>query len=407
MKSVEFFYDITCPYAYLASTQIDIVAARANAEVIYKPFLLGGLLRDIGQPTELIKHMSPERARMGNLDLHRWAEYWNVPLKFPAEHPKRSVLALRAALVSHDLRRATFALYKAYWVDELDIANPEVLEKIFDEAGFAGAELLEAAKAPEVKADLKKRTDEAVARGCFGAPTFFVNGEMFWGQDRLDQVAEALGAPPVNTAALKPRKQDGRTVQFWYDFSSPFAYLGSTQIEDVAKRAGATVEWKPFLLGALFKAIGTADVPLQSFPPPKMTYYLLELERFAKRYGVAYTFPSRFPMMTVRSLRLALLAGDKIAPLSHAIFRAFWGEDRDINDADVLKGICEEVGVTPSLVDQTSSDEARAALKATTAEALTLGICGAPSFVANDQVFWGQDRLEFVEQALRGWKPFE
>jgi 2-hydroxychromene-2-carboxylate isomerase len=406
MKTVEFFYDITCPYAYLASTQVDIVAARANAEVIYKPFLLGGLLRDIGQPTALLDHMTPERARMGNLDLHRWAENWNVPLRFPAEHPKRSVLGLRAALVSPDLRRASFALYKAYWVDELDIANPQVLKSIFDEAGFAGAELLKAAEAPEVKADLRKRTNEAVERGCFGAPTFFVDGEMYWGQDRLDWVAEALGAPPVNTDVLKPLKPDGQKVEFWYDFSSPFAYLGSTQIEEVAKRCGATVEWKPFLLGALFKAIGSANVPLQSFPAPKMRYYMLELERFAERYGVPYSFSSHFPMKTVRPLRLALLAGDKIAPLTHAIFRAGWGEDRDISDSDVLKGICTEVGLPPSLVDETSGEDARAALKATTSQAHELGMCGAPSFVANDQVFWGQDRLQFVEQALRGWKPF-
>lgn len=407
MKTVEFFYDITCPFAYLASTQIDIVAARADAEVIYKPFLLGGLLRDIGQPTALLDAMSPARARMGDLDLNRWAEYWNVPLNWPSQHPKRSVLALRAALVSPDLRRATFALYKAYWVQDLDTANPEVLKKVFDDAGFSGAELLKAAEAPEVKQDLRDRTDEAVARGCFGAPTFFVDGEMYWGQDRLDWVADALGAPPINTEALKPRKLDGTKVEFWYDFSSPFAYLGSTQIEEVAKHAGATVEWKPFFLGGLFKTIGTPGVPLQSFPPPKTQYYGIELERFAKRYGVPYAFPSRFPMMTVRALRMALLAGDQIAPLSHAIFRAFWSEDRDINDVGVLKQICEEVGMSPSLVDQTSSDEARSALNATTTKAVELGMCGAPSYVANDQVFWGQDRTLFVEQALRGWNPFK
>jgi len=342
---------------------------------------------------------------MGNVDLYRWAEHWNVPFKFPAEHPKRSVLGLRATLVSGDFRRATFALYKAYWVDELDIANPSVLQTIFDEAGFDGAALLKAAQAQDVKDDLRKRTNEAVERGCFGAPACFVDGEMYWGQDRLDWVAEALGAPPINTAALKPRKFDGTKLQFWYDFSSPFAYLASTQVEALAKRAGAEVDWKPFLLGALFKAIGTANVPLQSFPPPKTRYYMLELERFAKRYGVPYSFPSRFPMMTVRPLRLALLAGDKIAPLSHAIFRAFWGEDRDINDADVLKGICTDVGVSPTLVDETSGDDARAALKAATTEALETGLCGAPSFVANDQLFWGQDRMHFVELALRGWKP--
>lgn len=189
-------------------------------------------------------------------------------------------------------------------------------------------------------------------------------------------------------------------LTFYYDFSSPFAYLGATQVERVAQQAGASVVWKPILLGALFKQIGTADVPLAEFPAAKRDYYRRDLLHWAAHWGVPFRWPSRFPMRTVAPLRLAL-AADDIAATSRALFSAYWVDDRDISDAQVLGEFGD--------VARTEDPAIKAALRANTDEAIAAGVCGVPSFVVPGAVrghlFWGQDRLDLVSRALAGWDP--
>lgn len=190
------FYDIVCPYAYLASTQIEALAARAGAELVWKPFLLGGVFRAIGAPDRPAETMSAAKARHNLLDMHRWAEHWAVPLRMPMEHPRRTVLALRALLAAGDAPRprATHALFRAYWVDGLDVARPEVVRDVLQGVGLDGAACVAAADTPAIKDALRVLTDEATARGVFGAPAFFVGDELYWGQDRMQFVERALGA---------------------------------------------------------------------------------------------------------------------------------------------------------------------------------------------------------------------
>ncbi len=266
-------------------------------------------------------------------------------------------------------------------------------------AGFDGDALVARADDPAIKQELRERTDEAIARGVFGAPALFVNGELFWGQDRLDQVGRALGLAP--DAPGPATTGDGRRVEFWYDFSSPFAYLASTRIEAVARRHGAELVWRPFLLGGLFREIGTPDVPLTSFPAPKERYMRRDMQRFADEYGVPFRFPSRFPMRTVTPLRMAVAAGPHIAELSHALFRAYWAEGRDISDPDTLARIWRR----RRSVARASDASAKQALLDAGREARELGLCGAPTFRVGDSLYWGQDRLMFVEKALEGWRP--
>jgi 2-hydroxychromene-2-carboxylate isomerase len=401
---VEFFFDYSCPYAYLASTQVEALAARTGAELVYKPFLLGGVFKALGDGNGELPFQSPARARMNGLDMQRWAEHWHVPLEMPSGHPNRTVLALRATLAAGDIARASRALFDAYWARALDVSDPEVVRSALAAAGFDAEKILARAVEPEIKNELRDRTDEALARGVFGAPAFFVGDQLFWGQDRLDWVAEALGGAAEAVRAPRGGKRVGE-FEFWYDFSSPFAYLASTRVEALAGRAGARIVWRPFLLGALFKNIGTANVPLLSFSQPKQRYYGLELERFATRYRVPFRFSSHFPLRSVLPLRVALAAGSKIGELSHALFRATWQEDRDVADADTIREICRENGVDASLVDAASSEENKRSLFANTERAVELGLCGAPSFVVDDVVYWGQDRLDFVERALAGWRP--
>jgi len=203
VKRVLFFYDFSCPYAYLAHTQIEALCARAGAELVWRPFLLGGVFKALGVPPVPFEGMPAAKARHNALDMTRWAEHWGVPLRMPPSHPNRTVLALRAALASGDLPRASKALYAAYWVDARDVSRPEVVREALDAAGLDGAALVEHAEDPAMKDELRRRTDEAIAAGIFGAPAFVVtapgvSGELFWGQDRMHFVEKALGGwtPP-------------------------------------------------------------------------------------------------------------------------------------------------------------------------------------------------------------------
>jgi len=189
MATLEFFYDFVSPYSYLASTRVEGLAARTGATLRWRPFLLGGVFKATGNraPIETVakgKHMW--------LDLERWARRLDVPLRRPTTFPFSPILALRAVLAAApaDLPRATHAVYQAAWAEGRDIADPVVLAAILSEAGLDGAALV--AAAPSMKEALTAQTQEAVDRGTYGAPTFFVGTELFVGNDRLDFVEEAL-----------------------------------------------------------------------------------------------------------------------------------------------------------------------------------------------------------------------
>ena len=194
MKSVEFFYDIVCPYAYLGSTQIEALAERQGARLVWKPFLLGGVFRAIGAADNQMTTMSPAKLRHNHMDMLRWADHFGVPLRLPAAHPRRTVMALRALLAAGVEARpeVSHALFRAYWVDGLDVTDPEVVARVLDAAGVDGQACVEQTQEPTIKDALRVATDEAISLGIFGAPAYVVNGELYWGQDRLDFVERAL-----------------------------------------------------------------------------------------------------------------------------------------------------------------------------------------------------------------------
>jgi 2-hydroxychromene-2-carboxylate isomerase len=182
---VTFYYDIVCPFAYLASTQIEQVCA--GAELVWQPILLGGLLKSIGNP-EPMRAAPPAKAYMNLLDAQRWAEHRGVPLVFPPGHPRRTVEAMRLCTSLTDRRaQVSHALYRAYWVEGADVSDPNVLARI---AG--GPVALEGAKDA-----LRTATDAAAAQGVFGVPSMRVETDdgksyLFWGQDRLEFVSKVL-----------------------------------------------------------------------------------------------------------------------------------------------------------------------------------------------------------------------
>lgn len=196
-------------------------------------------------------------------------------------------------------------------------------------------------------------------------------------------------------------------IEFFYDFSSPYAYLAHEEIERVAAVHEATVHWRPFLLGGLFHALGSANAPIAEATPAKRRHLLADLHRWAEVRDLPFRWPSRFPMMTVRPLRVVLqLQGDKRRRASGAIYRAYWGADRDIADAVVLAEVLSEGGFdAEALLAGCANPEVKEQLRRNTEELLSRGGIGAPAFLVGDLHFWGQDRFEFVERALQGWRP--
>lgn len=189
MASLEFFFDFTSPYSYLASTQVEGLAARTGASLRYRPFLLGGVFKATGNraPIETVA-----KGRHMWTDLTRWAKRLEVPLRRPQTFPVPSILALRAVLAvpPEALPTACHAVFKAIWAEDREVGKPEVLAAVLTEVGLDGPALV--AAAPTMKEALAAQTQEAVDRGAFGAPAFFVGSELFMGNDRLDFVEEAL-----------------------------------------------------------------------------------------------------------------------------------------------------------------------------------------------------------------------
>jgi 2-hydroxychromene-2-carboxylate isomerase len=424
---IELYFDFSCPFAYLASTQIEALCARGGAELVWRPMLLGGVFNATGQ--DPMASAGPAKARHNQLDMHRWAERWGVPLVMPAGHPLRTVRALRALLATPEplWPAVIHGFYRAYWQRSEDIAAVETVTAVLIEAGLDQAAVARAVAANDdqaIKDELRRRTDEAVARGVFGAPAMFVHAddlerpEMFWGQDRLHMIEAMLaGWRPGRPGPRRepgpeahPRPAQPPTLHFWYDFSSPFAYLASTQIEALAARTGARLVWQPILLGGLFKEIATPDVPLFAMAESKRAYFYRDLDHWASYWDVPFRFATRFPVRTVTALRLALLAGDRIAELSRALFRAAWADDQDLDDVHTLSEILRRHGFdADEMLSRTRDPAIKLALINQTARAQATGVFGAPSVIIEhergDLLFWGQDRLSLVEAAANGWSP--
>ncbi len=356
MTEVRFYYDVVCPYAYLASTRIEELAARYGARVSWRPILLGGLFREVQAPQLPAASMSPPRARLNVLDMQRWADRWGVPLSMPAEHPRRTVGAMRlltgggGGAPRGALPRAWSAATGAAGAD---VGDPAVLERIAAAHGVDGS----LASSEAAREGLRATTAEAAAMGAFGVPAIAVGERFWWGQDRLHFVEAALGGRPRRPGEVDAGGREGEvegeggeargeageaaTIDFFHDFSSPFSYLASTQIERVAAAHGARVRWRPILLGGLFREVGTVDVPLLAMNQAKQRYVMRDLGEWAAYWGVPFAFPSHFPIRTVTALRVALAE----PRLASALYHACWAEDRAIDDPAVLAEIVGAAGL--------------------------------------------------------------
>jgi 2-hydroxychromene-2-carboxylate isomerase len=194
-KTIEFFFDFGSPTTYLAHTQLPRIARDAGAHLLYRPMLLGGVFKATGNASPVA---IPAKGRWMGADIARWAQRYGVPYAFNPHFPINTLTLMRGAtgLQMHEPQafgRYVDAVFKALWVDGLNLGDAAVLGATLAGAGFDPVSFTAQVNDPEVKARLIATTDEAVARGVFGAPTCFVGEHMFFGQDRLDFVREALG----------------------------------------------------------------------------------------------------------------------------------------------------------------------------------------------------------------------
>lgn len=192
-------------------------------------------------------------------------------------------------------------------------------------------------------------------------------------------------------------------IEFYFDFSSPYAYLASEQIEPLAARYGRGVNFNPVLLGAVFKVSGGA--PLTEQYEPKARYSKHDFERSARFAGVAFRQPSKFPIGTVNASRALLWLQQQhpalATPFVHAAFRAYFQHDQDISDATVVGRVGQDIGVEASAMLQGMQQaEVKDALKRRVDEAIAMGLFGAPTIVVDGEVFWGNDRLPQIERWL-------
>ena len=194
-RFVEFFFDYGSPFSYLADTQLPGIAAQAGASITHRPMLLGAVLKATGNSSPMAV---PAKARHMARELERWAKRYGVPFR-PNPFPflRNTLRLMRGAVASRRLgifERYHPAVFAASWADALDLGDDEVFHSVLRRAGVDADELFRAIDEQSTKDELRWATEIAVERGVFGAPTFFVDDEMFWGNDRLDWVERALGA---------------------------------------------------------------------------------------------------------------------------------------------------------------------------------------------------------------------
>ncbi len=191
-RTLEFYFDYGSPYSYLADTQVETIAKRTGAALARKPMLLGGVFKSTGNQSPMI---IDQKGKWANGDLGMWARFYGVPFQRNPHFPVNTLALMRgaaAAQIDGLFERYHPAMFKAMWVDGRNHNDMAEVGAVLAEAGIDAGRMAGRIQAQDVKDRLKATTDEAVARGVFGAPTSFVDDLMFFGNDRLPFVEMAL-----------------------------------------------------------------------------------------------------------------------------------------------------------------------------------------------------------------------
>ncbi|MGH0033963.1 MAG: 2-hydroxychromene-2-carboxylate isomerase [Myxococcota bacterium] len=205
MATLEFFFDCSSPWTYLAFDQIEAIADEGEADLEWRPILVGGVFNAVnGSVYEQRSNPVPAKARYHAKDLQDWSRLYGLTIDWPEVFPVNSVKAMRACVVADETGRLPAlarAVFESYWGEGRDISQDAVLAEVFAKVGFDPAEMLERIAEPAVKEQLRANTQELIDRGGFGSPTVFVDGDdMYFGNDRLSLVLEALSRARGDTA---------------------------------------------------------------------------------------------------------------------------------------------------------------------------------------------------------------
>jgi 2-hydroxychromene-2-carboxylate isomerase len=360
-----FNYDISCPFAYIASTRVESLATRTNAHLIYRPVLLGAIYRATSAPQGAGGSASdvsnPTKKVVGQAAMSRTLKRYKIKYNPPPQHPRKSVNALRLLyrVDGKERKILTEALFEAYWVTGRNVTSTSVLLDIAQECGIAGLSDSSFADTAARKG-LENATAEAIERGAFGVPGFWIpdarwtdfndekqEGRFFWGQDRMHFVEATLlslasqaqwsSVPALQSLmprCLRPSPPRAKAkLQFWYDFSSPWAFLGYTQLARLQRQYGSSleIEMKPFLLGILFREIGAPNLPMAAVSPAKAVWSRQDHADWVDWWNsvnaqegetdkrIEFHWADEFPIRTPTVLRVAIAA-----PETTALLCEFW-----------------------------------------------------------------------------------
>ena len=197
MKKIDLYFDVSSPWTYLCYTRIHPLAARLDTEIVYFPILVGGVFNAINQEVyESRANPNPIKKRYYDKDVKDWARLAEIEMIDPTVFPVRSVEALRGIIAANEkgkLHEYATACFAAYWGKDQDISQPSVLDELAVEVGLDPLWLAERRRSQDIKDRLRANTEELMARGGFGSPTMFIGDDMYFGNDRLELVAAALG----------------------------------------------------------------------------------------------------------------------------------------------------------------------------------------------------------------------
>lgn len=197
----------------------------------------------------------------------------------------------------------------------------------------------------------------------------------------------------------------GRTVDYYFAPQSPWAYLGHQRLADIARRTSANIRVMPMDLGGKVFPI-SGGLPLGQRAPQRQAYRLVELQRFSEHLGAPlHVKPKYFPVGGDDAARLIIAAdmaqgADAAMAVAGAVLSACWAQERNIADEKVLTELLAEQGLPAALLEKSHSQAVQERYDAYTQAAIDAGVFGAPSYVIDGEIFWGQDRLDFVERAL-------
>jgi len=207
------------------------------------------------------------------------------------------------------------------------------------------------------------------------------------------------------TANLSAKGEDAlNMIEFFFDCSSPWTYLAFHNIQPLAAEFGAEITWRPILVGGIFNTINPSVYEGRAHPvPAKARYSGKDLQDWARVAGLKIKMPpSVFPVNSVKAMRICLVLGDRLVPFARAVFETYWGDDADISQGAVLRGICARVGLdADALLAAQAADDIKGRLRANTDEVVARGGFGSPTiFVGGTDMYFGNDRLPLVRAAL-------